>query len=178
MSQPRTLGAAFAAGRQLELDPEWACGGSDVLFTCPQCRQDGLQALASARMTFGLLTVTCGGCHDEDTPGIIAILGGARPDTGPLATWWEPPRTAGGDVDWPQTARFFMALFAGVRGALADTATLAAEFEDGVVMGIEQRARWDAIVNQMRFLERRVLHLDDALLTAAAVDQARQGVAS
>jgi hypothetical protein len=178
VNAPRTLRAVFEAAVSLELHPSWAIGGTEVVFDCPHCFADNVSQRASARRFHARLLVECNGCSDDQEPGILAVLAGAAPAALDLIEWWEPPIDASGQVAWPEVARRFMQLLHGVRSQLADTATLASEFELGVVMGREQRERWDAIVDTMRELERRVLYVDDALLTAAALDQVRSGAAS
>jgi hypothetical protein len=178
MNAPGTLCGVFDAAVKLELQPSWAIEGTEVVFDCPQCCADGLKQRASARRLHARLLVACNGCQDAHEPGILAVLAGAAPAELDPIDWWNPPIDDSGQVAWPEVARRFMQLLHGVRSQLANTATLASEFELGVVMGRDQRERWEAIVDTMRELERRVLYVDDALLTAAALDHVQRGAAS
>lgn len=177
MSPLRTLGDVFAAASAIGLQPVWTCGGREVMFVCPQCRQDTTRGRASARMLYGALAAGCRVCdNDADAPSILAILSGAPVNTDELQPWWEPPRLEHGGIDWPNASRHVASLLGGIRGELTDVATLAAEFEAGSVMGFEQRQRWDAIVHGMRCIEQRILRTDDALLSLNALEHVIGGV--
>lgn len=70
-----TLDDAFTAANRAKLDPTWTTDHSQLIFDCPQCKQDDIKQRCHAQTGYnGGLIADCNTCGDNTAPGIIGLL--------------------------------------------------------------------------------------------------------